>query len=235
MADLVEDIPSSALAVFAHPDDPEVSCGGTLARWASAGAEVRVVICSSGDKGSLDPRTDRDELIATRAAEVARAATEMGLAGYHLLGHPDGELDVGPQLRGELVGLIRRYRPEAVICPDPTAVFFGQHYVNHIDHRNVGWATLDAVAPSAAMPLYFPEAGPPHQVGWLLLSGTLDPDVWVDITPVIQVKAAAVACHTSQLAGDDDAIGAIVRQRAEEEGRAAGVRYAEGYRLIRVG
>ncbi|HVM01281.1 MAG TPA: PIG-L family deacetylase, partial [Acidimicrobiales bacterium] len=46
------DTPSSALAVYAHPDDPEVSCGGTLARWAAAGAEVHVVVCAAGDKGS---------------------------------------------------------------------------------------------------------------------------------------------------------------------------------------
>ncbi|HEX9530231.1 MAG TPA: PIG-L deacetylase family protein [Acidimicrobiales bacterium] len=247
MAELMADVPGSALAVFAHPDDPEVACGGTLARWSAAGAEVRVVICGSGDKGSLDPATDRSALVVTRAAEVASAAEHLGLAGHHLLGHPDGELDAGPELRGELVGLIRRFRPEVVICPDPTAVFFGQHYVNHFDHRNVGWATLDAVAPCAGMPLYFPEAGPPHQVAWLLLSGTLDPDVWVDITSSIERKATAVACHASQLAGGPDgpdgpagpageqAVIAMVRQRAEEAGRAAGVRYAEGYRRIRVG
>ena len=60
------------------------------------------------------------------------------------------------ELRGRLVALIRRLRPEAVMCPDPTAVFFGEHYVNHRDHRVVGWATLDATTPAAGMPHYFP-------------------------------------------------------------------------------
>ena len=58
--------PARALAVFAHPDDPEVSCGGTLARWAELGAEVHLVIANRGDKGSFDPNTDPDALAAHR-------------------------------------------------------------------------------------------------------------------------------------------------------------------------
>ena len=54
-------------------------------------------------------------------------------------------------------GCIRSVRPDVVCCPDPTAVFFGDAYVNHRDHRVTGWATLDAVAPAAGNPHYFPE------------------------------------------------------------------------------
>ncbi|MGH9275537.1 MAG: PIG-L deacetylase family protein, partial [Acidimicrobiales bacterium] len=64
-------IPDRALAVFAHPDDPEVSCGGTLARWASSGTEIHLVIANRGDKGSADPTTDPDALSEHRAEEVA--------------------------------------------------------------------------------------------------------------------------------------------------------------------
>ncbi|MHB1784049.1 MAG: PIG-L deacetylase family protein, partial [Acidimicrobiales bacterium] len=57
-AELVADAPTRALAIYAHPDDAEVSCGGTLARWSAAGCEVEVVVCTRGDKGSTDPAVD---------------------------------------------------------------------------------------------------------------------------------------------------------------------------------
>src|SRR5205807_10406175 len=152
MAELVRDPPASVLACYAHPDDPEVSCGGTLARWTAAGAEVHTVVCTSGDKGSSDPATDPTELVSRRAEEVAAAAGLVGLAGHHLLGHPDGELEDGLALRHQLVALVRQLRPQVVVCPDPQAVLFGQDYYNHLDHRVVGWAAHVAVAHTAALP-----------------------------------------------------------------------------------
>ena len=74
--------------MFAHPDDPEVACGGTLARWAALGTEVHLVIACRGDKGSFDPSTDPDELAASRAEEVARAAEVLRLASVEHLGYP---------------------------------------------------------------------------------------------------------------------------------------------------
>lgn len=234
MAGHVDDVPTCALAVYAHPDDPEVSCGGTLARWAGAGAEVHVVICTTGDKGSSDPDIRPGDLARRRAAEVASATAALGVSGHHLLGHPDGEVENTTGLRAELVGLIRRLRPQVVVCPDPTAVFFGSSYFNHRDHREVGWATLDAVAPAAASPHYFREAGPPHQVEAVYLSGTLDPDLWVEITGTIETKARALMCHESQLGETGEWLRQVVHQRAEEGGRVAGVPYAEGFRLLRL-
>lgn len=235
MAELLREAPARALAVYAHPDDPHVSCGGTLARWAELGTEVHVLIATSGDKGSTDPSVAPDELARRRLAESAEAAKVLGLAGQHLLGHPDGELNDDYALRAELVGWIRRLQPDTVLCPDPTAVFFGEDYFNHRDHRVIGFATLDAVAPAAALPHYFPEAGPAHQVGEGLLSGTLEPTVWVDVTDSIEAKVAAVACHRSQFAGEGDWAGDAVRRRAEYGGRQAGVAYAEGFRRLRLG
>ena len=237
MAEVVEgapEAPASALAVYAHPDDADVSCGGTLARWAAAGAEVHVVVCTSGDKGSSDPGTDPAELVRRRAGEVAASVGVLGLAGHHLLGHPDGEIENDAVLRGELVGLIRRLRPQVVACPDPTAVFFGGRYFNHRDHREVGWAALDAVLPAAASPHYFPEQGPAHQVEAVYLSGTLDPDAWVDISDFVEIKAEALLCHETQLDETGEWLRQVVRQRAEDAGRAAGVPFAEGFRLLRL-
>jgi LmbE family N-acetylglucosaminyl deacetylase len=232
MPELVDEVPARALAVYAHPDDPEVSCGGALARWARAGSEVHVVVCTRGDKGSSDPAVDPDDLAVRRRAEMAAAAEVLGLAGHHQLGHPDGEVANAPALRGELVGIIRATRPEVVVCPDPTAVFFGPSYFNHHDHRVVGWAALDAVSPAAAQPHYFPEAGAAHRVGAVYMSGTLEPDVWIDISETVDVKAQALLCHGSQLGETAEWLRTVVRERAEDAGRQAGVACAEGFRRL---
>ncbi len=235
LAELVGNVPSSALAIYAHPDDSDVSCGGTVARWSAGGAEVHVAICAQGDKGSTDGTTDPAQLAARRIEEVREAAQALGVAENHFLGHPDGGLHQVTGLVEELVILVRALRPEAVICPDPQAVFFGQDYFNHRDHRAVGWAALDAVAPSAALPLYFPSAGRPHQVPVVYLSGTLAPDAWVDISATLGVKCEALSCHRSQVGESSEWLRGAVRQRAEEAGRQAGVRYAEGFRRLRLG
>jgi len=227
-------IPERALAVYAHPDDPEVGCGGTLARWASSGAEVHLVIANRGDKGSADPTTDPHALAAHRAEEVARAAEVLGLAGVEHLGYPDGEMDNDATLRTRLIEVIRRHRPEALVAPDPTAIFFGDTYINHRDHRQLGWAVLDSLVP-AASPLYVPEAGPAHQVGIVLLSGTLEADAWVDIADVLDRKVAAVVCHESRLGGDPAVVAELLEHRAKEEGRRSGVTHAEAFRRLRLG
>ncbi|MBO0731145.1 MAG: PIG-L family deacetylase, partial [Acidimicrobiaceae bacterium] len=208
------------------------AAGGTLAAWAAAGASVYVCICAEGDKGSTDPASVPAKLTARRRREVAAAGAELGVVGHHWLGYPDGELEDTAELRGRLVELIRDVQPDAVVGPDPTAVFFGQHYANHRDHRSVGWATLDAVSPAAANPHYFPGAGAAHQVRALYLSGTLQPDVWVDVTGTIEAKAAAIACHASQIGEPGEWLRQAVRERAEQAGREAGVRYAESFRRL---
>lgn len=232
MSPVVDNVPGRVLAIYAHPDDADVSCGGALARWVSAGAEAFVVVCTRGDKGSLDPAVDPVALAQARATEVAAAASALGLTGHHLLSHSDGELANDVAFRGELVALIRDIRPDVVVCPDPTAVFYGDAYVNHHDHRVVGYAAIDAVAPAAWSPHYFPNAGPPHRVAEIWLSGSLEPEAWVDITAVIDKKAEALACHRSQLGEAGEWLRTIVHQRAEEAGGRAGVRYAEGFRRI---
>jgi len=235
VADVYDDVPGRALAVYAHPDDPEVSCGGTLARWAAAGCAVTVVVACAGDKGSSDPSTDPAELASRRADEVSAAAAALGVATVERWERPDGELDAWPELRATLVALVRSVQPDVVVGPDPTAVFFGDGYVNHVDHRTLGWALLDAVAPAASSPLYFRDRGAPHQVATVLLSGSLEADVWVDVSSALDAKVAALFCHTSQLAPDaEEWLADFVRERAEEEGRRAGLPAAEGFRRLRL-
>jgi LmbE family N-acetylglucosaminyl deacetylase len=231
-AAVFDGVPSVALAVFAHPDDPEVACAGTLLAWASAGCATHVVICNRGDKGTSSPDSTGDDVAAVRAAEAAAAAEVLGLATHEILDHADGELENDVQLRSELVARIRALRPDVVIAPDPTAVFFGHTYVNHHDHRAAGWAVLDACAPMAGSRLYFPDAGDPHHVSTVLLAGTLEPDAWIDIDDHLATKVEALRCHRSQLVDGEDVVGEVVRQRAEEAGAQAGLRYAEGFRRL---
>jgi LmbE family N-acetylglucosaminyl deacetylase len=229
---MMDDIPEVVLAVYAHPDDADVACGGTLARWAKAGAAVHLIVCTDGGKGTFDPEVTPADLAARRAAELEASSALIGLESVTNLGYPDGGLADSDELRGTLVEWVRRLRPDVVCGHDPTALFFGQEYFNHRDHRLAGTTLLDAVSPAAALPHYFPEAGPPHQVATVLLSGTLEPDVWVDVTETIDLKAAAVECHRTQFADPGGWAGEAVRRRAEQEGRRAGAGYAEGFRRL---
>lgn len=232
MAALFGDVPARALAVYAHPDDPEISCGATLARWAAAGSEVHVLVLTRGEKGSHDPGVDPEELAVRRRGEMDAAGKVLGLAGREQLLIADGELVNSPEVRERIVATVRRVRPDVVVCPDPTAAIFGDTYFNHSDHRVAGWATLDSVSPAAGNPHYFPSAGPAHPVGVVLLSGTLQPNVWVDVSASLETKVDALLCHASQLDGSEDLFRAVLRNRAEAEGRTAGVRYAEGFRRL---
>jgi len=235
----VEEAPASALAVYAHPDDPEISAGGTLARWADAGASVWVLITTRGEKGTSDPDADLDALARVRVEETEAASAKLGFAGHLHLEYGDGEIADNQALVGSIVRCVRDIRPEVVVCHDPTAVFFGDAYFNHRDHRVTGWATLDAVAPAAGNPHYFPEHRAEgldvHHVSAVYLTGTLEPNCWVDITDTLERKIDALFCHASQLTETGDWFREFLRTSAEEAGVAAGVPYAEGFRRISLG
>lgn len=235
---LEAEIPERALAVYGHPDDPEIAAGGTLARWADAGTRVWVLITTRGDKGSSDPSADLDALVRRRESETAAACAVLGVERHLHLAHGDGELENDATVREEIVRIVRDFRPEAVLTPDPSAMFFGDSYVNHRDHRMTGLATLDAIAPAAGNVHYFPEhaaAGlEPHHVSRVYLSGTLEPNVWVDIEATLERKIDALFCHRSQLVDGDEDFREFLRTRAEQAGRAGALSYAESFRRIRL-
>ena len=235
------DVPARVLAVYAHPDDPEISAGGTLARWADArrrGARRRHDPRRQGhERSRRRPRRARAQL---RVEETAAAARVLGVTGSHHLDHPDGELADDRELRLELVRLVRTLRPDVVCCPDPTAVFFGDGYVNHRDHRVTGWAMLDAVAPAAGNPHYFPE----------LRAEGLDVHQVARGVPVGHARAERLgrhrrdartqdrgACSATRASSSRPATGSAsssARARSPP-GRAAGVTYAEAFRRIVAG
>lgn len=224
--------PTSAMAIYAHPDDANVAAGGLLALWAREGCAIHLVIICDGAKGSHALTAETGSVRDVRGVELQLAADLLGATTLTSLDQPDGGVTNDEELRSALVGLIRDHKPQVVLGPDPTATFFAGVYVNHHDHRETGWALLDAVAPAAAMPLYFPHMGEPHHVEQLLLSGTHEPDVVADVSGTIDIKVKAILAHSSQLAGDADAIRELVYGRAEQAGRPIGVQFGEAFRSV---
>ncbi len=123
----ITDTPERVLAIYAQPDDSDVSCGGTLARWANEGSEVHSVVCATGDKGSADPATDVSKLIATRQRRdtVARGSlnnlcdvdeqqyrVRIGLDHGHCWRH-DGEVELAQAVTpcGPLVCVVPHLHP----------------------------------------------------------------------------------------------------------------------------
>ena len=85
-------IPSSAMTIFAHPDDMEFSCSATLAKWAKAGCEITVVLCTSGNVGTHDVTFTPYTLAALREEEQKNACAVLGIQHLEFLRHDDGRL-----------------------------------------------------------------------------------------------------------------------------------------------
>jgi LmbE family N-acetylglucosaminyl deacetylase len=224
------------LAVFAHPDDAEISSGGTLAKWVAAGREVHLLILTNGDRGSSDPWRDRAELSGTRRAETQAAAEILGLTSAHVLDVPDGELENTTEVRETVVRRIRMVRAETVLTCDPTAWFFEDRYYNHSDHRRAGEITLDATFPGAGNPHYFAE----HLAEGLDVREVHD--VWLgwsngsnhreDISGFFETKMRALAAHVSQVEEGIRFFEEELAREAAEEGASIGVTHAEPFRVL---
>jgi LmbE family N-acetylglucosaminyl deacetylase len=232
---LTETSAKRVMVIVAHPDDPEFFCGGTIAHWSRAGHEIIYLVLTNGNKGSDDPAMTPARLIELRQKEQRAAADLLGVKSIIFLDEPDGELRATLQLRQQVVREIRRHQPQVVICPDPTAYYFGNTYVNHPDHRAAGRVALEAIFPAARNRMYHPELLNegllPHAVREIYLIGALQPDRWVDITEVMDLKIQAIRSHASQLVDPEGSI-ERVRQRAEgvdEYGRSV---YREAFRYL---
>jgi LmbE family N-acetylglucosaminyl deacetylase len=218
------------MVVVAHPDDAEFTVAGTIAVWARAGCRVTYVVCTDGNAGSHQPGMTPEKLADTRRAEQRAACKTLGVAHVEFLGYDDGRLQPNLDLRRDLVRAIRRYQPEVVITWNPANLFIGHSYINHPDHRAAAQATLDATAPASAMPLLWPETGAPHRVRQVYVYGMEEPDIFVDISDVINLKIAALKQHVSQM-GDWDPTERI-KDRNAEIGKPQNLRYAESYRVF---
>ena len=143
------------MVIVAHPDDIEFSVAGTTARWAKEGAEICYVLLTSGDVGIDDPKINKEMAIEIREEEARKAAEITGVTNLVFLRQPDGMLEATMELRKILVREIRRFKPEVVVCGDPTVTLASETYINHPDHRAAAIAAVDAVFPAAGQPTLF--------------------------------------------------------------------------------
>jgi LmbE family N-acetylglucosaminyl deacetylase len=229
--------PGRVLSVHAHPDDQEFTVGGTLAKWARAGSTVVTVCLTSGAAGSnrhTPPDMTPERLAPIREAEQRAACRVLGVREVLFLGYEDGVLEPSVALRRDLTRVIRRFRPDAVVCGDPTVRYYGATYLNHPDHRVAADVALDAVFPSAGTRFIFPEllaeGLEPHEVGSVFIHGSDRPDTFVDIADALPVKLAALREHRSQL-GDWDPAETLTGW-AREQGAPRGLAAAEAFRRM---
>ncbi len=142
------------LGVFAHPDDETFCAGGTLAKYAAAGAETMVVSVTRGQAGQIRDASaaTRRTLAEVREQELRRACHALGVRHVECLDYVDGTLDdLDPKvLVGEVVGIVRTYRPQVVLT------FGADGLYGHPDHISVSTATTHACS-IAGRADYFPE------------------------------------------------------------------------------
>jgi len=223
---------ASALALFAHPDDAEYMCGGTVAVWTREGTEVHYVIVTDGSAGSNEPGAVRAEISKVRKREQKAAAKVLGVRSVTFLDFPDGMLEVNLETRKAVTREVRRLRPEVVVAPDPSRLWYGREYINHADHRATGELALCAVMPDAPSRPQFPElldeGMEPYEIPHLWLA-TEEPDTYMDITKTMDLKLEALTKHRSQ--NLEDSLD-WVRERARELGEKGGVEYAEAFRTF---
>jgi LmbE family N-acetylglucosaminyl deacetylase len=227
-------IPESALVVMAHPDDMEFSCAGTMARWAQAGSRIIYVLCTSGEVGISDPEMTKEKATEIREAEQREAARITGVKEVVFLQEPDGMLQPTLELRKKLVREIRRFRPEVVVCGDPTVVFAGETYINHPDHRAAATAALDATFPAAGQPNLFQELEgeglKAHKPRKVYVTGWNQSDLYVNIEETIDIKVAALRAHKSQMRDWDPE--PRIKAWASERAKGKEMGYAESFRVI---
>ncbi len=214
-----------ALVIAAHPDDAEISAGGTILRWVRAGLSVGVLDLTRGEMGTRGSAEDR-------ARETARATELLGLAVRENLELPDGRIEVCPATREALAERIRLHAPHVLLA---------HHEVDlHPDHIAAGRLAREAWY-LAGLARLAPGGSPAHRPARLLsfLSHLpFDPTFVVDIGPVWEAKREVVKAYASQLEpadeGDDGRhflFGADILARMETKaryyGEQAGVRYGE--------
>jgi len=220
----------TVMVVQAHPDDAESRCAGTVALLKKNGNKIVYVICSNDDKGTYDPKITLKQQAAIRKLEEENAVKVLGVDHLEWLNYEDGWVDMVPKdkLRGDIVRMIRKYRPDILFAFDPRNVD------EHMDHRASAFAAMDAVTASP-FPLYFPEQLKkenlqPWEVSEVYYYDTPSPNTWVDIAGTIEIKIDALAKHVSQKGSDREAIARGMKAKAERDGKDHGIALAEALR-----
>ena len=223
-------ITADILAVAAHSDDLEQTCGGTLLKMRALGGSTAILDLTQGEAGT---RGSADE----RAAEAAKAAEILGVMWRGALDIPDGRVENTYENRLKIVEVLRRIRPRVVILP----YWAGRHP----DHYNTATLGYEACFLSGLAKL---ETGTaphrPFKIVYASLYADVRPSFVVDITPHIEDRHRALMAYTSQYSNQGTGSGLFVpeeeiRERtfsvARHYGLLAGVRYAEPFVQKEVG
>jgi len=181
--------PVDLLALAAHPDDVELTCGGTLIKAARQGYRTGVVDLTGGESGTYGSKT-------VRATEADEAARILGVAERRNAGLPDAGLFNTQDTRRVVVGLIRHFQPRVVILPYPIG--------RHPDHRIASELCRDASYLAGLK--HFSAEGKPHRPEKVLYTlayreDAVKPTFVVDISDEFDRKMAAIRCYASQFEG----------------------------------
>ena len=221
---------ADVLAIAAHRDDVEQTCGGTLLRMAARGLRTAILDLTQGEAGTRGTA-------AERAAEAAEAAKVLGVGWRSALDLPDGAVANTFENRIKVASVIRSLKPRVVILPYWRA--------RHPDHAIS--ATLGYDACFVAGLARVETADPPHRpfkIVYASLYADVRPSFVVDITPFIEQRHAALMAYKSQYANQTAGSGLFVpeeeiRERmfaeARHYGLLAGVRYGEPFVQKEVG
>ncbi|MDE0845350.1 MAG: PIG-L family deacetylase [Acidimicrobiales bacterium] len=234
------DTPERVLVVVAHPDDIDFGTAGTVAALTSAGTVVSYCLVTSGEAGDDDLSRSSKELAEERQGEQTSAAEIVGVSKLHWLHHPDGRVVSNLELRRDISGVIRKERPDIVICQS-TEANWDRIYGAHPDHLATAWATMASIYPDSRNPRAHPElleAGyEPHTVkqAWMMGLGIAETiNLNVDITDTFSLKLSALQAHHSQTERIEN-LEELLREWALDRATAAGMepgRLAEAFRVI---
>jgi bacillithiol biosynthesis deacetylase BshB1 len=221
---------ADVLAIAAHRDDVEQTCGGTLLRMRSIGVSTAILDLTRGEAGTRGSADDR-------AAEAAEAARILGVGWREALDIPDGRVENTWENHLKIVEALRRVRPRVVILPYWTG--------RHPDHYNTATLGYEACFLSGLAKI---ETGTaphrPFKIVYAALYADVRPSFVVDITPFIEERHRALMAYQSQYANQAAGSGLFVpeeeiRERtfaeARHYGTLAGVRYAEPFVQKEVG
>ncbi|MBI1332235.1 MAG: hypothetical protein GC165_05085 [Armatimonadetes bacterium] len=204
--------------VTGHPDDTEYFISGTLLKLHEAGAEITLIVVTDGDKSYYPPfMTNVAENRRVRRIEQNDASSHYG-AKVIFLGGPDGRYDPDePVLRKKLEDAMVDSHPDYILAFDSEYVPF----VQHRDHENSGRAASELASKTSA--------------SWLLLFATTAPNVYFDTDKYWSERADLLKIHKSQFYGEKlQAVTGTVMQKELDDGEAAGLNMAEGFRAIRL-
>ena len=222
-----------ALCVVAHPDDLEYGMAGAIAKWTAAGKDITYVLVTRGEHG-IDGMAP-DECARIREAEERASASVVGVGTVEFLsGHVDGLIEYGLPLRRDLCAAIRRHRPEVALSINFRESWGGRSF-NMADHRNVGWALLDA-ARDAGNRWLFTDAGKPWDgVRIVAFSSAPTSTHYVDIGEHLERGIASLREHAAYIQGLGDPTfdpDAFLRGFARGTGEHVGCEYAVGFEVF---